>query len=536
MRSARLAWPALLAALALAILAMALQTSSLAARPDLASKPGLSAGLAPAAADPPNCRYGAVAYGRQLNLLADLRIGWYLDFNVHQPAANVAAEFVQTVRITQTKEGCTYLDGYNVKPPLTETGLGAAVRANPGNLWIIGNEPDRGPNPGECSPRIQDDTYPQVYARAYHEVYHFIKERDPSAQVAIAGLVQVTPGRLQYLDLVWDTYRRLYGADMPVDVWTMHVYILPEAREDGTANGIANIALGTDPALAIRESGNNVQRCPERGVYCWAEHDSLEIFREQVVAMRTWMKARGQQDKPLLLSEYSLLYPFDDYDDPINPTRCFIMDEYGRCFTAARVSRYLSETLAYLETAADPNLGYARDGYRLVQRWLWWSMYSPDLGDISNLLAADQVSLSQVGQVYRDAVRSRPNYVNLFPSAVTHRVIPAAGGSMTATLTVKVRNAGNVAATSPFSITVYADAALTQVIGSATVPAPLGGCEQRTATVVIVWPGLTTGVHHYWVQVDSAGAVAESNEEDNTVGGVINLYERSLLLPLIWRR
>ncbi len=74
-----------------------------------------------------------------------------------------------------------------VYPALTEASLGNLVRAMPGSIWIVGNEPDRGPSPGSCSQGAQGDTFPEVYARAYHDVYAFIKQRDPSARIANAG-------------------------------------------------------------------------------------------------------------------------------------------------------------------------------------------------------------------------------------------------------------------------------------------------------------------------------------------------------------
>ncbi len=42
------------------------------------------------------------------------------------------------------------------------------ISDNPGALWIVGNEPDRS--------GWQDDTMPDMYAVAYHDVYDFIKE------------------------------------------------------------------------------------------------------------------------------------------------------------------------------------------------------------------------------------------------------------------------------------------------------------------------------------------------------------------------
>ncbi len=114
----------------------------------------------------------------------------------------------------------------------------------------MGNEVERGPNPGSLE-GPQGDTHPEVYAQAYHDVYHFIKQRDRTAQVSPSALVEVTPARLQYLDIVWNTYRSMYGHDMPVDLWTMHLYVLSEAHANGQPNDVASIPLGVDPALAI---------------------------------------------------------------------------------------------------------------------------------------------------------------------------------------------------------------------------------------------------------------------------------------------
>jgi hypothetical protein len=64
--------------------------------------------------------------------------------------------------------------------------------------------------------------------------------------VANSGLVQLTPGRLQYLDLMCQAYEEQFGGPVAVDAWNMHLYILPKAGMDGVPNGIANVALGTD--------------------------------------------------------------------------------------------------------------------------------------------------------------------------------------------------------------------------------------------------------------------------------------------------
>jgi len=484
----------------------------------------------------PNCRYGVAAWGaNQLKWLPALGVGWYLDFSAHIPNGPENIEFVQMVRVRQNKYDCTYLPGYSVSPPLTEDGLGNLVRANPGALWLIGNEPDRGPNPGsDCTNRVQDDTYPEVYAEAYHEVYHFIKQRDPAAQVGIAALVEVTPGRLQYLDKVWQTYLQKYHMPMPVDVWNMHLYILPEVEWDGRPNGIANVALGTDPGLGIRNGCCDRRNCldPRDNIYCYSEHDNLTIFADQIVRMRQWMKNHGEQNKPLIISEYSILYPFEKYDDPINPTRCFLQDEFGKCFTPVRVSHFMTRTFNYLETAIDPNLGYPLDNYRLVQQWLWFSMYYPGAGMVSSLVNSDATSLTLVGLTFSNTVNSLATYVNLFPAEVAYPVAftiePT--GTVSVTLSASIYNNGNTYAVGPVTVTFYADQALTDAIGSYVFTGTLGGCARRKFTAAVAWNGLSPGVHRYWVKLEG-----DTYMVDNVATGYVLINPRQVFLPVVLR-
>jgi len=493
-----------------------------------------SAGNSITLEQPPLCRYGISAWGAaQLSWLPTWRAGWTLDFGSHAPARDVVAEFAQVIQVNQNKNGCTYLDSYHTSPALTEDGLGAVIRAAPGSLWLVGNEPDRGPSPGGCLQGAQDDTYPEVYARAYHDTYTFIKQRDPGARVANAALVEVTPGRLQYLDKVWAEYTRLYGGPMPVDVWNTHLYILPEALPNGQPSGIANIAVGTDPGLAIRESGGDRNRCGDPLVYCFAEHDDMANFAQQVVAMRTWMKNHGQRNKPLIISEYSLLYPYE-----INPAGCWVPDEYGNCFTPQRVSTFMRNSFNYLEGAVDPALGYPLDGNRLVQRWMWFPANYSGAGRASSLLENTLVKQTLVGETFQSEAASRVSSVNLLPGQVTGLADRVSGPGQTATaaLSVEVFNNGSVANTTPTQVTFYADSARTQVIGTVMVSDTINGCAARSYRVYTTWAGLPLGAHPFWVKVDSANSVIETNEADNVGTGIVLVYARSLYLPMVSRQ
>ncbi len=214
------------------------------------------------------------------------KIGWYVDWRVQRlPIKPYGIEFYHTIRVKQNKSGGVYLPTYTITPPLnfSSTGLGPVVQANPGNTWLIGNEIDR--------VNIQDETLPDMYAQIYHDAYYFIKGIDPTARVAIGSIVQPTPVRLQYLDLVLDAYRTKFGEPMPVDVWNIHIYILQEIKNSWGGE----IPPGVDAATGM--------------LYTVRDHVDLEILKSQVIAMRDWMKQRGYQDRPLIVTEFGALFP-----------------------------------------------------------------------------------------------------------------------------------------------------------------------------------------------------------------------------------
>ncbi|MBM4430623.1 MAG: DNRLRE domain-containing protein, partial [Chloroflexi bacterium] len=250
--------------------------------------------------------------------VAPLRIGWYSDWRTQlDPPRPYGLDYVHLIWV--------YAGAFS--PSLDQ--LGPIIDANPGSLWLIGNEP-------ECI--YQGNSTPQQYADVYKELYDFIKGRDASAQVAIGGVVEPTPLRLKWLDLVLGHYQATYGQPMPVDVWNIHMQILREKRG----------SYGCDIPAGLTEGSGRL--------YDWTQNADIGIFRQLVEEFRTWMKQKGFQNKPLIISEYGVLYP----------------PEYG--YTPAVVNAFMNATFDYLLTAIDANLGYPADGYRLVQRWLWYSL------------------------------------------------------------------------------------------------------------------------------------------------------------------
>ena len=342
----------------------------------------------------PYCRAGTASWDPLA--ASDLNLGWELDFTVAPSKINGAthsngADYLPMIRLNPNSTADHGLNsGYKIiNTSLSDASgqLGDLVTTYPGQVWVIGNEIDR--------VDVQDGLAPQAYAVAYHDIYRFIKQRDPTAQVAFSALVQVTPGRIQYLDIVWDTYKAKYGREMPVDVWTFHAYPLAE-REYGTVdnNAGAAIALGTDPSIAVTGPSDDKFSCFDDDIYCASEHDSIDLFKEHVVRMRQWMKDNGQQNKPLLLTEFGILYPYQ------YPEGDLFYDEFGNTFTYERARDHLNRATSYLEATTDSNLGYPLDDYKLVQQWNWFMIHRElyDLGGPSSLITTDKSGLTIVGE------------------------------------------------------------------------------------------------------------------------------------------
>ena len=285
------------------------------------------------------------------DLARRLGAGWYLDWRASPEA--VCSEAVEYVPMIRLKGG---------QPSPGDTELLAAVDAMPGALWLIGNEPDV---------EWQDYTSPELYAQLYHDLYALLKERDPTCQVAVGGVSQPTPLRLRYLDRILQAYRDRYGQPMPVDVWNVHNFVLREQRDSW--------GVGIPPGLPdgsgwLREI---------------SDHADLAIFQEQILDFRRWMADRGQQDKPLLITEYGILMPAS----------------YG--FPPDKVEGFMLDTFEFMRTATDPALGYPADGNRLVQRWCWYSLW--DLRyPTGNLLQPGGVELTPLGEAFGEYAHSLP--------------------------------------------------------------------------------------------------------------------------------
>lgn len=278
---------------------------------------------------------------------SQLGLGWYLAWRTFEsPARPDNIDFWQMIRLQET--------GFR---PDAAT-IQQVARANPGATWLIGNEPDV---------IWQDNMTPARYAEWYHQLYALLKEADPTCQVAIGGVTQPTPLRLQYLEQVWAAYQAQYGEVMPVDVWNIHNFILREER--------GSWGVDIPPGLAVDQGT----------LFEVADHDDLEIFKAQIFNFRQWLAEHGQRNKPLIVSEYGILMPAD----------------YG--FGPERVQQFLYGTYEFMLNAADETLGYPADDNRLVQRWAWYSL-SDNRYPTGNLIDPKTGALTPLGQAHQQYI------------------------------------------------------------------------------------------------------------------------------------
>lgn len=234
------------------------------------------------------------------------------------------------------------------------------IAQRPGSYWLVGNEMDV---------KWQDNVTPERYAEIYHEVYTFIKGRDPSALVAIGGVSQPTPLRRAYLDRVLNHYQSRYGTPMPIDIWNVHAFVL---REEAGSWGV-DIPPGMSGAGGM--------------LYEIEDHTNMGIFRQNLIDFRRWMAERGYGDKPLVITEYGILMPPD----------------YG--FGPDVAADFLRQTLDFFTTAVD-STGYAPDGGRLVQWWFWYGVWEgPERYPAGNLYDPETNQLTPAGRVFSEYPR-----------------------------------------------------------------------------------------------------------------------------------
>ena len=284
--------------------------------------------------------------------IGPLNIHWYVNWSMSpNPPRPYGADFAQMVRVRVDDPARPDDVGY--WPPDWNV-LEQIVLANRGSLWLIGNEPDH---------MDQDNCLPQEYADRYHALYQFIKQRDPTAQVAAGGLTQATPLRLHWLSEVIAAYQATYGQPMPVDAWQIHEQILCETCGNWVNDVWYGWGVSCPPGMRDYQYTEGRWYEPEDAV-------DIAVFMEHIGRMRTWMANNGYRNVPLILSEFGVL----------QPSGCGFLGVGAPDPYAAgnqMVKDFMTASFNYLLQATDPTIGYPADGNRLVQQWAWYSLNAP---------------------------------------------------------------------------------------------------------------------------------------------------------------
>lgn len=232
---------------------------------------------------------------------------------------------------------------YLVSPHFYDDDLLAAMRRvarkGPGHWWMVGNEPN---DP------FQDNLSPSAYAAFYHRVTRLARSADSSLRLVPAGIANAD---WRWAQAFLDSYRAQFGRDPQVAAWNIHNYILDEDR---------------------------------------SQYD-LDEFQRRILAFRAWMALAGQGEKPLLLTEYGVLYGGGCCGRPVEDPSLGV--------------EFMRQATAWLEQTDH------------VQAWTWFSLDSEQ--QFNGDLLALSGELSLFGQAYVDGVRS--SLSTSFPASSSER-------------------------------------------------------------------------------------------------------------------
>jgi len=384
---------------------------------------------------------------------------------------------------------------------------------NPGQLWIVGNEPE--------APFMENYT-PAQYAVIYHDVYSFIKNIDPTAKVTIGGVIQPSPLRLQWLDILWQEYQTRYGVTLPLDAMNTHMQILNEVscNYDPYNCWGAEIPAGVTANYGITMT--------------LSDNANYDIFARFLRDLREWMSDRGLRDLPLIISEYGVLLPSD-----------YLCDGCGEnpALGDAIVASFMTRTFDLMLNATDPTIGMPADGNRLAQRWMWYTLndrpYDFETGGGFNGALFDYRdttypgTLTYFGKIFGDFVKPlKVPYVDLKPAGL---VVGARVGD-DITLTAKVANMGNTP-TSTIVVRLYDGdpSAGGELVGSDIV-ADVGIRHAAPGLASFAFTATPDMVKKtFYVVIDPGNAIGESDEGNNSAAYSVRLrdYENRVYLPVI---
>ena len=236
-----------------------------------------------------------------------------------------------------------------------KSGLPSWVESYPGSTWLVGNEPD-----SETSD--QNHISAETYAQRYFEVATIIRQLDPTAKIAFGQIMQPSPMRLYYLTLAMNRLAQLAGgvaqAHALIDIYSLHAYMLNELPIYGPDGKMqswgAGVPIGYDPATWPAPEEIHPERGETYKVY------DINLFKTHIIAFRQWVADQGEQDKPVYITEFGVLFPPEG-----NP---YLYASDGD------TANFMDQAYDFMLGYKDSKIGFAGDDFRLVQNWIWFSL------------------------------------------------------------------------------------------------------------------------------------------------------------------
>jgi hypothetical protein len=306
------------------------------------------------AAAPVECRFGiGVASWSYIKIenkkvesydLPTVGVGYYLDWS-HKRSPAVPG-YIKYVNILSVSDHAYHSDLVSLQ---------AHVENDRGAVWVVGNEPDN--NTGS-----QDDIYPETYAERFFELATVIRRSDPTAKITFGTIIMPTTLRIMYLQRSWNRLVELAGsrasASALIDIWTPHGFLINE-EAPSPANPHP---WGSGIPLGLADEAHHQE------VIDITQMINLEMFKTRMLRFRQFMKDNGEQNKPLWLTEWGTLAP--SQNPPGSAYQYYTTPEI-------ETAKYFTDTVNWMETATDPNLGLPADQNRLFQKWFWYSLNDP---------------------------------------------------------------------------------------------------------------------------------------------------------------
>lgn len=466
----------------------------------------------------PGCRFGlTIGDGGLKGNLASTYAGGVLDWGMDNNTIPTNVEYLHVLRVG---DRYTYNGGdcLNKRDTYADTlaKLPAALAANPGEVWLVGNEPDTN---FDC----QDSLTAEKYAERFYAIANLIRSADPTARIGFGSIVQPTSIRLRYLDRTWNRLVQLTGnstrASSLIDIWSIHSFILNEWPSYGWGTGVPP-GFENDFADAVKNQNN------------WALTYDINAFKPRIESFRNWMNGKGERNKPLWITEYGSLLP--PIDPPGGPDYVNVTD--------AQTAAYMTATFDTMLSATSATTGLSSDGNRLVQRWFWVSLSNRRYtygGTLFDPLSTPAGNITPVGTAWVNYVGTKTFRFDYSIRGVS--IIPTIPANISNPWSFKVyaflQNLGEANDPDGVTVSLYAgDPAAGGVLVDTSTTPVFFGCGGRQM-VSFDWTNVTPPANPQtpktlFVRVDSSN---DSNASNNTASYHVYFLPNRLSLPFVTR-